>query len=117
MFIATTNLHIGPSTAQDAVSGGGVFKQRCATCHSINPDKPSTMGPNLAGILGRKAGTVPGFAYSNAIRNSEIVWSSADLDIFIKSPQKFVKGTKMFAPGISDARVRANLITYLETLK
>ncbi|MNE89216.1 Cytochrome c2 [compost metagenome] len=75
------------------------------------------MGPDLAGIFGRKAGTLANFTYSSAMRDSQRVWNEAELDAFIQNPQKTVKGTKMFAPGISDAKIRSDLITYLQTLE
>ncbi|WP_162934961.1 c-type cytochrome [Pseudomonas cavernae] len=117
MFIASTFLLIEPSMAQDAKSGSAVFKQRCAACHAIEPGVSSAMGPSLVGVVGRKSGSLSGFAYSNAMKNSGVVWGEAELELFIQNPQKFVKGTKMYAPGISDAGVRADLITYLGSLE
>ncbi|MFV0934165.1 c-type cytochrome [Pseudomonas jessenii] len=105
----------GPTFAQDVPPGGAVFKQRCGTCHVSG--KPSAMGPDLAGIFGRKAGTLPNFTYSNAMRDSQQVWNEVELDAFIQNPQKALKGTKMFAPGIGDAKIRSDLITYLQTLE
>lgn len=104
-----------PSFAQDVTAGGAVFKQRCGTCHVSG--KPSAMGPDLAGVFGRKAGSLQDFNYSTAMRDSPRIWNEVELDAFIQNPQKAVKGTKMFAPGIGDARVRSDLITYLQTIE
>lgn len=104
-----------PSFAQDLTPGGAVFKQRCGTCHVSG--KPSAMGPDLTGVFGRKAGSLPEFTYSSAMRSNQRIWNEVELDAFIQNPQKAVKGTKMFAPGIGDAKVRSALITYLQTLE
>ncbi|WP_264313014.1 c-type cytochrome [Pseudomonas putida] len=104
-----------PTFAQDVPPGSAVFNQRCGACHVSG--KPSAMGPDLAGVFGRKAGTLANFTYSSAMRDSQRVWNEAELDAFIQNPQKAVKGTKMFAPGISDAKIRSDLITYLQTLE
>ncbi|MNP59391.1 Cytochrome c2 [compost metagenome] len=75
------------------------------------------MGPSLAGVVGRESGSLSGFAYSTAMKNSGVVWGVAELELFIQNPQKFFKGTRMYAPGISDPGVRADLITYLGSLE
>ncbi|RON67397.1 hypothetical protein BK671_14485 [Pseudomonas fluorescens] len=104
-----------PTFAQDVPPGGAVFKQRCGTCHVSG--KASAMGPDLAGVFGRKAGTLPGFTYSSAMRDSQRVWNEMELDAFIQNPQKAMKGTKMFAPGIGDAKIRSDLINYLQIIE
>jgi cytochrome c len=96
-------------------SGSDVFEQRCAVCHSLKP-APAKMGPPLAGVVGRKAGTLSGYAYSNAMKTSGITWSAATLDAYLKAPNKTVPGTKMLV-GASDAGQRAAVIQYLASVK
>lgn len=96
-------------------SGEAVFQQRCSVCHSIQP-APGKMGPPLAGVVGRKAGSAPGYAYSAAMKASGLTWTPDQLDAFIKAPGKTVPGTKMLL-GAPDAEQRAAVIQYLGTLK
>jgi cytochrome c len=102
----------GGAKAADAEAGKKVFA-RCAVCHNI--DKPATkVGPTLIGIIGRKAGSVPGFKYSDANEKSGIVWTPETLNTYLTDPKAMVPGTKMLFPGIKDDTDRANLIAYLE---
>jgi cytochrome c len=102
--------------AGNAANGAGVF-DRCAICHSNTKTGGNKIGPNLFGVVGRKAGTYPGFSYSSAMTSSGIVWTDAKLDAFITSPQTAVPGNKMPFGGLSNAMQRADLIAYLDTLK
>jgi cytochrome c len=102
------------SYAQDAEHGKSVF-QACAACHAT--DHANRVGPGLEGIVGRKAGTVPGFHYSNAMKNAGIVWDDKWLNAYLESPQKAVPGNRMPYPGLKDATDRADLVAYLATLK
>ena len=97
----------------DAVKGRAVFA-RCATCHLASG--PVMIGPSLVGVVGRKAGTVPGVMYSPALKSSGIVWDDAKLGAFIANPSKLVPGTSM-AIMVSDAKERADVIAYVKTLK
>jgi len=103
------------TSAASQVSGQQVFEQKCTMCHALQP-APGKMGPPLAGVAGRKAGTAPGFAYSNALKASNITWTPEQMDAFIKAPGKTVPGTKMLL-GEADAAKRAAVIQYLSTLK
>ena len=103
------------SAAAAPPSGQKVFEQRCSVCHSVQP-APGKMGPALAGVVGRKAGTTAGFAYSKPLTASNIVWTPETLDGFIKAPGKAVPGTKMLL-GAPNAEERAAVIQYLGTLK
>jgi cytochrome c len=98
-----------------ASPGQAVFEQRCSICHSLQP-APGKMGPPLAGVAGRKAGTAPGYAYSSALKASNITWTPDKLDAFIKAPGKTVPGTKMLL-GAPDEQQRAAVIEYLSSLK
>ena len=102
--------------AGNAANGAGVF-ERCAICHSNTKTGANKIGPNLFGVVGRKAGTSPGFSYSGAMTGSGIVWIDAKLDAFITSPSALVPGNKMPFEGISNATQRADLVAYLDTLK
>ncbi|MBX3613983.1 MAG: cytochrome c family protein [Burkholderiaceae bacterium] len=87
---------------------------RCLACHALQYDRT---GPRHCGLFGRKAGGVPGFDYSEAMKRSGIVWNAATLDRFLANPLGTVPGTTMGYAGIADARERADLIAYLGQAK
>jgi cytochrome c len=95
-----------------AAAGKVVFAQ-CRTCHVTDPGVNKT-GPSLAGIIGRPAGSVPGFNYSPANKGSGITWTKEKLFQYLEKPQRVIPKTKMIFAGIPDAQKRANLIAYLE---
>lgn len=103
------------AVAAAQTSGQQVFEQKCTMCHALQPT-PGKMGPPLAGVVGRKAATAPGFAYSAALKNANITWTNDQLDAFIKAPGKTVPGTKMLL-GEADAAKRAAVIQYLGSVK
>lgn len=103
--------------AQTIARGAQVFATKCQLCHSVDLSKGSAMAPNLAGVVGRKAGTLPRFAYSPALARSNIVWNASNLDAFLTSPQRVVRGTRMAFIGIPNAKDRSDLITYLSSKK
>ncbi len=96
-------------------AGDQIFKQRCQMCHSVKAGAPAGIAPNLAGVVGRKAGSTA-FAYSPALKASKIVWTKAILDSYLAAPAKVVPGTRMVV-AVSDAGQRGALINYLATLK
>jgi cytochrome c len=99
--------------AGDAAHGAQLFRA-CAACHSLQPDRNMT-GPSLAGLWGRKAGSLPSFArYSPALKSSDIVWDERTLDGWLKDPRRDVPGNRMTFPGIKDDRARADLIAFLK---
>jgi cytochrome c len=100
--------------AQDAEHGKTIFKS-CAACHAT--DNANRVGPGLGEIIGRKAGTIPGFRYSNAMKKSDIVWDSKILDAYLESPQQVVPGNRMPYAGLKSATDRTDLVAYLATLK
>ena len=83
----------------------------CMSCHSLDDND---VGPKHRGVVGRKAGTVPGYHYSAALASSGLVWTPANLDRWLSGPQALVPGAKMFF-SISDAQKRADIIAYLAT--
>lgn len=99
----------------DPKAGSAAFAAQCSACHS---DKPGVNGvaPSLAGVAGRKAGTLAGFSYTDALKNSGIVWSEKTFDQFMIDPNKMVHGTSMSAI-VPDAATRANLYAYFASLK
>lgn len=109
------------ATAQpsSAAEGRKIF-QRCYACHSIDPAETGLEGPNLAGVVGRRAGAVRGFEYSPAMRRAGargLVWTEAALDGFLADPEAVVPKTEMFIPPLRRAADRAAVIAYLKTSK
>ncbi len=102
--------------AGDATKGESVFKGRAAQCHTAAKGAPHGVGPNLYGLIGRKAGTMDGFAYSKANIESGVVWSREILDVYLDNPKKFMPGTKMSFAGLKKPQDRADIIAYLESL-
>jgi cytochrome c len=102
--------------AGNAASGAAVFN-RCAICHDNRKGGINKIGPNLFGVVGRKAGTYAGFSYSPAMSSASIVWTNEKLDAYVTSPQRVVPGNKMAFAGISEASQRADLVAYLDTLR
>jgi len=100
----------GRATAADAGKGKEIYG-RCLACHALEYDR---VGPHHCGLFGRRAGSVPGFAYSAAMKRSKIVWNEKTLDRFLANPPKAVPGTTMTYAGVPDAKERADLIAYLK---
>jgi cytochrome c len=99
--------------AQDVDMGEQAFAA-CAPCHAADQNG---VGPRLNGVLNRPAGSVEGFRYSRAMKNSKVVWDEKSLDAYLADPQKLVPGNVMPFSGIADAQKRSDLIAYLGTLK
>ena len=104
-----------PAIAGDAAKGEAVFK-RCKACHYADKDKNKT-GPHLVDVIGRKAGSLEGFKYSKAMRESQLVWDEATLIAYLKAPKKFLKGTKMAFAGLKKEADIENVIAYLKSPK
>ena len=98
--------------AQDAQKGKTVFNV-CLVCHAIGPGAQNKIGPELNGLDGRKAGTAPNFEYSDANKNSGIVWSEETFEDYIKNPAAKVPGTKMIFPGIKNEQQAKDLWAYI----
>ena len=98
--------------AGDAARGEQKFIE-CGACHSLKAGV-TIVGPSLAGLFGRKAGSLTDFRYSPAMRRSGITWTAQTLDEFVADPQKHVPANRMPYAGLTDAAARADLIAYLE---
>jgi cytochrome c len=99
--------------AGDPQNGKALYAQ-CAACHSLEADN-NTLGPNLKGVVGRKAAAVDDFTYSPPMRRATVTWTAETLDAFLTDPQAVVPGTKMPFAGMASAADRADLIAYLQS--
>lgn len=103
---------IAAEPSGNAAQGAQAFRA-CAACHSLTPDRNMT-GPSLAGLRDRKAGTLASFdRYSSALKASDVVWDTKTLGAWLANPAKFIPGNHMTFPGIRDAKVRRDLIAFL----
>jgi cytochrome c2 len=114
--IAFAVLGFAATAARAADPGEAIFKRYCMVCHATESGK-NKIGPSLAGILGRKAGTVPGYNYTDANKNSGVTWDESNLDTYLTDPRKFIPGTKMLFAGIKSADDRKALIAFLKEQK
>lgn len=102
-----------PALAQDPAAGEKVFAQ-CRACHQVGETAKNTVGPMLNGLFGRKAGTVEGYNYTPANKNSGLTWDEATFREYIKDPKAKVPGTKMVYAGLKDEKRVGDLIAYLK---
>jgi cytochrome c len=99
--------------AADADKGKQLYAQ-CVVCHATTTANGT--GPGLAGIIGRKSGTAPGFRYSRAMKTANILWDEKILDAYLTDPQKVVPGSVMPLSGVKEPKDRLDIIAYLKTL-
>lgn len=99
--------------AADSLAGGRAAFQRCANCHQVGPGARSNFGPQLNGILGRRAGSAPDFAYSPAFRRAGFTWNEKKLAAFLRDPDEVVPGNQMRFWGLRSERRIAELLAYL----
>ena len=97
----------------DPEAGRQVFK-KCQACHSVVPGK-NMLGPSLAGVVGRKAGSAAGYSYSDAMKNAGFDWDAAKLDAYLTAPQSVVPGNKMPFPGLKTGQDRADVLAFLSS--
>jgi cytochrome c len=103
----------GSASAQDAAAGEKVFAV-CKACHQTGEAAKNAVGPVLNGIIGRPAGTYPGFNYSDANKNSGLTWDEATFRDYIKDPRAKIPGTKMIYAGLKDEQKTSDLLAYLK---
>ena len=101
-----------PYNTADLANGEAKFAM-CASCHSIAPGGPNMTGPHLHGVVGRKAGSVADYNYSDAIKNAGFTWDAARLDTWITNPRAEFPTTKMSFVGLKDPKDRTDVIAYL----
>jgi cytochrome c len=99
--------------AQDAAAGEKVFAV-CKACHQVGETAKIGIGPVLNGVIGRRAGTYPGYSYSDANKNSGLTWDEATFQEYIKDPKAKVPGTKMIYAGLKDEQKATDLLAYLK---
>jgi cytochrome c len=104
---------VGTAAAQDAASGAKVFHQ-CQICHAIGPNAQNKIGPELNGLDGRHSGTVANYSYSDANKNSGIVWNETTFKEYIVNPQAKIPGTKMPFAGLKDPQQVNDLWAYIK---
>jgi len=107
---------LGQDTAAKSVPADSqlVFNNVCRTCHTVK-EGDNRLGPNLHNIIGRKAGSVPDFGYSSAMKDADLTWDRATLDRFIANPDQMVPGNRMKPyGGLTSAEERAKIIAFLE---
>lgn len=96
------------------IDRGQTLYFQCRACHTMHEGGQNKVGPNLWGMFGRKAGQVPGFTYSDAVTNSDIVWTAETVSAWLERPADFLPGNMMVFVGVKDPQDRANLIAYLQ---
>ena len=101
-------------SAGDAAKGQRVFNQQCRACHTLDKDGASTVGPNLHGVFGRKAGTAAGFEFSDAMKASGIVWDDKTMAEYNRDPKGKVPGTKMVFNGVKQQGQLDDLVAFLK---
>ncbi|NND36976.1 MAG: c-type cytochrome [Gammaproteobacteria bacterium] len=111
---AVEEMDLSQMLADADIKRGETLYFQCRACHTLDEGGANKVGPNLYGIFGNKAGQVPGFSYSDAVMNSDIVWTAETIDQWLEQPAEFLPGNMMVFVGVKDPQDRANLIAFLQ---
>lgn len=113
ILLASQALASGPAPTEAQMKRGKLLFTQCQACHQLKSGAPSMLGPNLAGLVGRKSATVPGFNYSPALRKANLTWNAATLDKWLLRPSALVPGNTMAFAGVAKPEDRTALIAWL----
>lgn len=113
-IFASAILFSGQAMAQDAAAGERLFRTRCGSCHTVQPGQ-NRVGPSLAGVVGRQAGSVEGARYSQGMRDLGVTWDAEQLATYLANPRAMVQGTSMTV-SVPNQADRSNIIAYLQSL-
>ena len=116
-FGMLTALAAAPAMAAGNAEAGEKVFNKCKTCHRIGEGAKNMVGPELNGLNGRKSGSVEGYSYSDANKNSGITWNEAVFKEYITDPKKKIPGTKMIFPGLTNEQERDDLWAYISQFK
>jgi cytochrome c len=117
LLVAAGALAAWPAGATDPSAGHAVFTSQCSSCHSDAKSRPVVIGPPLYGVVGRTAGSVPGYPYSKTMKGAGFSWTPDRLKAYLPAPRDYLPGVKMTYNGLKDPTKLDNLIAYLQTLK
>lgn len=106
-----------PVLAAGNAGNGKTLFGRCAICHTVQKGGANGLGPNLFGVAGRKAASLPNYMYSGALKASGITWTNEKLEAWVKGPSKLVPGTKMAFGGLGNDSQADDVVAYLDSLK
>lgn len=112
-----SSISLAAHAAGDARRGVDVFDDECSDCHTATAGGKNGKGPALFGLVGRNAGSVAGYDYSEANKASHFVWTAEQLEAYLPNPKGAIPGTRMRYSGLKDAAERADVIAFLQTLK
>ena len=109
--VGSAPVRAGDGPVGNPAAGKAVFA-KCAACHSVKPGE-NRLGPTLAGVIGRKAASVPGYNYSPAMKAAKLTWTRAELDAYLANPRVKLPGIKMIFAGLPSPQSRADVVAYL----
>lgn len=107
---------VAPDMANDLVAMGEDAFQTCTGCHTVEAGAPSSAGPNLHRVVGRMAGSLEGYSYSDALAASGVMWDEATLDLYLADPSGYIPGSEMEVGTVTDPEARGAIVAYLASL-